>query len=449
MSEATPTTQRRDTVLVLLVIGALVLYAPGMLWGLPYATAADRVNPWGSDELAPLGPLAQVFHVVLHGGSAFDPRYPLLPYALQTLFMAPYLLWLRLSGGQHGFAMEYPFGLSDPVGSIAGLTLAARVSSLVMMAAVPATAYWTAKRVWGKRTGVFAGVCALLVYPFFYYARTSNVDAGGLLWTVLGVAAFAAILQDGLTIRRGVWLGIFAALSAATKDQNYAIFMALGLAAVALHLRDARRRGESLLVPPLAALGAAVFAYLLATGIVFRPSSFATHVNFILFHPGGTNGQSYYSAPATLGGYTQLLREYGAQIVSSVGVPMAIAGTIGVVVAAVRRPRTLLLALPVLALFLGVIAPVRFTRIRFVLPAAYLCALFAGVAMGALAGEGEKASGPAGARMPLPVRRIAARVAFALIAGWALLRGADLTYQNVQRFARCRGGLAATQRTAG
>jgi hypothetical protein len=48
--------------------------------------------------LLTLGAIAQVLHY-LHAGTKLDPRYPLLVYAVQFVFMAPYLAFLWLTGG--------------------------------------------------------------------------------------------------------------------------------------------------------------------------------------------------------------------------------------------------------------------------------------------------------------------------------------------------------------
>jgi hypothetical protein len=44
-----------------LALAALILYLLGITWGLPSATDPRRIWLWGSDELAPIGALAQVF----------------------------------------------------------------------------------------------------------------------------------------------------------------------------------------------------------------------------------------------------------------------------------------------------------------------------------------------------------------------------------------------------
>ena len=437
---------RQDSTPWILFLTALLLYAVGIFWGLPHATAPDRLSPWGSDELAPLGPLAQVYHVVFRGDSTFDPRYPLLPYAIQALFMAPYLGWLRITGGLGHFSTTFPYGLTDPVRSLAVMTLIARCSSLLLMAAVPALAWRTAAWLWDRRAAAFAGVFTLFLYPLSYYARTSNVDAGGLFWTALGLLVFAICLRHGLTRERAIQIGIVAALAVATKDQNYAIFLPVGIVLVILHVRTVREKARSEAVgptgatidrrawisSPLIALATAVVIYTLATGLLFRPDDFARHLNFILYHPGGQSGRSYFSTPATLVGYASLISAYVRHLADAMSWPLLILGAAGAGYAGWRSPRVLLLALPVLAVFIGVIAPVRFVRIRFVLPAAYTLALFAAAGLSALADtratkRDEKPARPQ--RIALALRATLAWLVFVGVAGWTTMRSVDLAQQ--------------------
>lgn len=412
-----------------LALAALVLYLPGIVWGLPSATDAQRIWPWGSDELAPIGALAQVFHVVLRGDSAFDPRYPLLPYLIQAAFMAPYLGWLRLTGGLQHFSSVYPYGLTDPVSSLAALTMVARLSSLLMLALVPAIAYLTVLRLADRRTAMVAGLFAMLLYPMFYYSRTSNADAGTILWTTLALFVVAGILRDGLRGRSAAWLGVFAALAISTKDQNYAIFVAVGLVIVAMHVHASRAAGRlrSAWVAPAIGLATSIAVYLVATGIIFRPDAFVRHVRFITEHPTGPggSGESYYSTPATLAGYASLTLSYAGHLIDSMGLPMALAALAGLGIAARRQPRILVLALPALAVLIGVIMVVRFARIRLAFPAAYTLALFAAIGVAAIAGWNARPS----AAPPGRARRGLAVIAIVAIAGWSAVRDIDLTWQ--------------------
>ncbi|MDH4045723.1 MAG: hypothetical protein OEW06_14835, partial [Gemmatimonadota bacterium] len=106
----------------------LLLYLPGIWWGVPFAVAPDRVQAWGSDELAPLGPVAELHSVFLaRAPRTFNPQYPLLQYLVQAVFVAPYLGWLFVTGRLSGPYTDYPFGLVDPATALMVFTLLARV----------------------------------------------------------------------------------------------------------------------------------------------------------------------------------------------------------------------------------------------------------------------------------------------------------------------------------
>jgi hypothetical protein len=110
---------------------------------------------------------------------------------------------------------------------------------------------------------------------------------------------------------------------------------------------------------------------------------------------------------------------YADLLSHSLGFPMALAGVAGLVAVGHRSPRTLLFALPLLAILVGVIVPVRFIRIRFVLPAAYVLALFAAAGVALVAAHLTRSRSG----------RIPAIGLVVAIAVWSLVRSIDLTYQ--------------------
>lgn len=424
-----PLTERRIS--LLLFAAALLLYLPGLWWGLPYATAANRIRPWGSDELAPLG-FGELYSVSLHPRPKFDPRYPLFHHVIQALAAGPYVLYLWLTGQISHFTPEYPYGLLDPVGALAVLTVLGRLPSLFMAAGVVVVAFRTAAILWDRRTGVLAGVAVLLIYPMFYYARTSNVDMPALFWTSLGLAVCAACLRDGITVRRAVWLGLLAALATATKDASYAAFAALVPMLAWWHARDARRPGTGWperWKAPLLGLVALVGVYVVASGLAIHPGRFVIHLRFIVHgSPWSPLRKAYGSTPTTLAGYVGVVRDTLAYLAEALGEPMLALALAGLVACAARRSRTAAFALPALGTLLGVILPVRFLEFRFVLVMAYSLALFAAYAVAS------------SLRSPSPLLRRSGQIGFVIACGWLLLLGADLTYQmlNDSRYEAAR-----------
>jgi hypothetical protein len=82
-----------------------------------------------------------------------------------------------------------------------------------------------------------------------------------------------------------------------------------------------------------------------------------------------------------------------------------------------RERRLLLWVLPAVGVFAGVILPVRFALLRFVMIITYVAAFAAAAALAR-----GWAARPAGVR-------IASRALFVVVAGWCALRGLDLTWQ--------------------
>jgi uncharacterized integral membrane protein len=264
-------------------LAAVILYLPGIWWGLPHATAPDRILAWGSDELAPLGPIAELYSVFTRSPK-INPQYPLFHYVVQAVFVVPYLLWLWLTGKLANPSVNYPYGLSDPVSALAIMTLLARAASLIMASGVVVVAYKTATILWDRRTGMIAGLLVLLMYPMFYYSRTSNVDMGALFWISLGLAIFAACLRDSLSPMRAAWLGLFAGLAMATKDASYAVFLMVAVVLVPRHigqqLQSKAGWWEACKAPSLGFL-TGVGIYSAASGLLFHPDRYFTHVRYV------------------------------------------------------------------------------------------------------------------------------------------------------------------------
>jgi hypothetical protein len=415
--------RRPEYVLAML---ALLLYGAGLWWGLPVATGPDRIHPWASDELAPLG-FGELYPTLLHAHTRFDPRYPLFHYVVLGVMAAPYLAWLWLTGGLAGASPVYPYGFHDPIGALQDLTVLGRLPSVVMGAALVAVAHRTAVLLCGARAGLAAGLLVLLVHPLIYYARTSNVDAAALFWIGLGVLVFVRILRDGFTARRAAWLGVWAALATGTKDASYAVFLPLGL--YLLGRQAWRPAGEREWRPLAAGLVSAASVYAIAGGLLINPVRYWQHVTFIVHgSPLSAMRQAYGATPATIAGYLTTARSLVAYTIDAVGaIPLA-ASAAGVLMAMRRAPGSGAIAASAASIVVLVIAPVRFVEYRFVLPIAYVVALFAGC--GFAAGFAARSRGT----------RVAVGVAFTAAIIVLALQAADLTIQTFtdSRYAAAR-----------
>jgi hypothetical protein len=396
---------------------AVVLYLPGIWWGMPY-DAPLRARPWGWDELAPLQSVTEVWGVFFAKNPSFNPQYPLMQNMVQAVLVLPYMLWLWLSGGLSTPGPTYPFGFVDPAASLAMTTLLSRFASVLMAAGTVVAAWRTATLLWDEATGRIAAVFVLTMSPMFFFGKTSNVDMGALFWTAMGLMVFAEILRDTLTTRRAILIGLYAALAPATKDANYSVFLVAGLVLAGVHLSRARQDG----VPPGTAIRplaigfvTALACYVMASGLIFRPSRFMEHLQWIT--DSGLDVPIRF--PATVSGYLGLGGRMLEVIAECLGGPVAALAAAGVVLCVARDRRAALWGLPAVGIPLLVLLPARFVFLRFLLPVAYVLALFAAAAVGAMR------------RAALQPLRALAPACVVVAAGWSLLHGADFVQQMI------------------
>jgi len=398
---------------------ALLAYVPAIWWGLP--GDAPPGLPLGTDELGPVGAVNELYGVFLAHHPHFNPQYPLLQYIVQIFFVAPYYAGLWLTGHVSYPSPSFPFGLDHPARELGVMTILARCPSLLMGAGTVAVAFRTGEVLRDRRTGILAATFVLLIYPMFYYSRTSNVDAGALFWTALGLCVYARILIDGDSTRRWCGFGLCAALATATKDPGYAAFLSAGAVLAYRRVRNAHRFREgavrALRLPMLAA-GLALLVYLVASGLVFRPSRYWGHVSYVTHGSGG--GAFYFRYPKTLDGYAAMLMETAKRLVDAMGAPLLICASAGLLLWLARSRRLLLWVVPALGVYLGVILPVRFTLLRFVLILVYILAFCAADVIGRGWGQ------------PSAWRRATAQGVTVLVVVWAAIRAGDLTHQMLR-----------------
>ncbi|MEQ1693224.1 MAG: hypothetical protein ABMA00_18175, partial [Gemmatimonas sp.] len=404
----------RSRLVVFLAATAWLL--PGIWWGLPQSTTEFVRRVWGVDELGPHGSLNAI-RAMLGFEGYVTPQYPLAHYFVQALLVWPYHLAMLLADN---------VGLPPQSDSLVVLVLLHRLPSVLMTAGTVTAAAVLIRRISGSASSSwFVAAAVASIVPLLYYARTSNVDAAALFWTTVALLPATSALRDGLTARRAMLIGLCAAAAIATKDQQYAFFAGLAIVLAASHVHRVRAGVETGAAWKAPVLGAvvAIGAYLLLSGALILPSWFAGHIAFIREgsaaaipqHLRGLIG-TYFEHPATIAGYSQVTVDTFTLVHSAVGAPIMVLALIGgVMLAKENRWMLALLLVPVLSLFAGVIVPVRFVLARFVLPVDLVCCLLAGVAI-------------AGALRVSRWRTIG-QFAAAGTVGWAVLRGADLTWQ--------------------
>lgn len=365
-----------------LALAAIVLYLPLIGWGLPHATTATRVKAFAVDELLPLDALAEMHNTFVVSKPDRNYGYPWWHYVGLAAVQAPYVAYLKLSGQLSGPLGAYPYGMQDPVTALRDLTLIGRLLSVLMGAGVVVLAYLFSRRLWDHGTGVLAACLTLLSYPHMYYSRVGNPDIGLVFWSALGLVTFAAILRDGLTVRRAVWLGIFAGLAMGSKDQAFPVFLPLGLALL-FRPYNVDAQGRYQVRPLVWGFVAVCASYLVATGMVVDPKRHILHVYYLFFDTSGVTWMPFYhpALPRTLDGTLEMLRRTGAGLDAMISLPVLIAAAMGALVVWRTAPRYLVLLLPLPSLFLILTYPTGTVGYRYLYPLTFLFDAFAAAAL--------------------------------------------------------------------
>lgn len=412
----------RDRTPFILGIVALGIYLPGIWWGLPHATHPLGTHGWDVDSVTGLQTLSELHNLFLENKADWWVAYPLFHYLVVGLAYAPYLAYLILSHGLKSSSAEFPYGLADPLGTLANLALIGRLVTTLMASGVVVATYLIGRTAWDKRTGVVAAVAMMLATPMFYYARTGNLDVPVLFWTSLGLLVVARSCATGFTIGRAVQLGAFAALSVATKDQAYGAWLGGLLLMVIVHYRQ---EIASTILPrtdrwkaPLAMLLSGGVVYGVASGLAINPSRFFAHIWFLVYFKQTFPNvvQSDILRPVTPMGYLLLTSDVLQALVLAIGPALLLLGLMGLVITWRSSLFTRVLLAMALTHILLVIWPIRHMQYRYSLfLVLVLAVLSAPVLSMGLRGQ--------------PVKK--AITIFAAIASfiWLGARGMDLTYQ--------------------
>ena len=96
---------RSNPIMVGVVALSLFLNVYGVWWGLPFPAppswdVARSDFYWTHDSIGPVGPLFVVYHMLKQSSDMQILRqYPAFHYFVLFALYAPYMLWLKLSGG--------------------------------------------------------------------------------------------------------------------------------------------------------------------------------------------------------------------------------------------------------------------------------------------------------------------------------------------------------------
>jgi len=364
-ARATPADWALRLALGVLLAASLGLNAWGLRWGLP------NVHSWAPDEIIPaqvLEGLEQRF-----SGGWWNP-YPPLHFYLMAAAYAPTLV------SQAGRVEVSPTSVAYE-----RLFVSGRALSPLMGAGIVLLLYLCGVELGDRLAGLGAGLVTALGATFVYYSKFANFDVPYCFWSSLALLSFLRLLRAPTL---GAALGYSAASMAAilTKDQAYALFV-LPWLAVVVRLGLARRQegagspagvvaDRRLLVP----VAASVLLFVLVHNLAFNLEGFVAHVRNIT----GPLGEGLEMVPPGLAGQAGLLLLSGRLLAFALGLPaalLALAG-LGLALADPRRHwRWLAILLLPVSYHLFFSSVVRYAYDRFVLPAALVLALFAGLAL--------------------------------------------------------------------
>lgn len=361
---------------VLLCLLALFLYSPGINWGLPIATSAERIQVWAQDDISPLGPLAETYNTFFQRVNNRWLPYPLGHHFFLTIVYSPYLLFLMLIGKFNEPNAAYPYGLSDPVATFRWLTILARLVSIGMAAGILVSAYNIGRILWDKESGLIASIILLLTYPMMYYSKTANLEIPSLFWTSLALLIYVKILSDGMNVKRAAWLGLFTALSVATKDQTAGVFFLPLLFLLLRHLKSHKQRESTAWMPPLAFIGTGLAVYVLFSGLAFDSARYFSHLNWLLYKNASIYAEYLELFPSTFVGAFGLLGEMLRVHFWIFGPLLLFAGLTTMIYVSIResaRP----LVLPVVSYILTFVFLIHYFKIRYAMPMIFIFSLFA------------------------------------------------------------------------
>ncbi len=404
---------------------ALMLYAPGFWWGTPRATAADRVQSWGVDDVTPLGPLAEI-HNIIHPKPDRNLGYPLMHPFLVAGAYSPYLGFLWATGSFSRPSATYPFGLANPVTSLRVLAGIGHFLSVLMALVVVLSAFDAGRVLWGSQTGTLAALFAMTSFPMFFYARTGNVDMAVLCFTAVALAATARVMVGPLTAPLAIVLGAGVGFALGTKEPSVASFLSLPF--FLFPLQWGRLGGSARLgswsfwrTPALTALAAFV-AFGLGSGLLVDHERFFAHIAFMRGRVAESRvGEVAFvtTYPFTWSGHVALVGRLASLLMDSMTLPGLLLAGAGIV-ATLRKEKTqALFLLPALTYIAVLFLSARIAQLRYMMPVAFTLSFFAAraVTLGWNASNGVIRWGSA------------ALASVGLLLG--LGRGVDLTYAMV------------------
>lgn len=363
-----------------LILLGLILYLPGINWGLP------AVVSWSQDSIAGARTLGAVEGWPRNWQGRYPPAHFLL---LDSLYRPLNNLWQA-----RGDLIVDPHTgektLREPQAPKVGLRiLIARLASVAMAIAAGIGLWAASRRLLHDRTAAFLAAAAFMIgADFAYFAHLDNVDVPSICWLAWSLFFYVRLLQAH-RLRDAALLGVFAALAVGTKDSVAGMFPGMALVLFVNHILMQRRDPNGrpslggALWQPHWLVGIATFGLLLLiiNGAFVNFEGYAARLRYWLDPP----PESLHAQQLRYGGVVGLLGATIWYAASAVGWPMLAAIVASTVYALLRLPRLAMICLvPPLGYFLIVLVPIDFVYARFLLAPLALLSILVGAAAAAL-----------------------------------------------------------------
>lgn len=366
----------RRWLLFALVSACLILYLPGVRWGLP------AVHSWSQDSIGGLRTLG----AVAGWPADWQGRYPPLHYLILRGVYEPVLRHWQATGilsfdHETGQAVFQP-----PHHERIGLLLL--VSGLVSVAMGVATivGIWkTALVATRDELASFMAAASFMIgADFTYFSKLSNVDVPSVCWFVGSAYFYLRALSSGAW-KDCALLGLLGSLAISTKDSLAGVYP--GMAAVLLAAEFFRQRKNTTitrsfvkaLLRPAWLVGLAFFIvpYLWVNGVFHDPDAYARRMSYWL----DVNADTLHGRQMKYDNSLNLLRATLHHAASAVGWPMLAALIASCVYTAWRRRGLfLVLFVPCLSYYIIVIERMDFVYARFLFPMLLLLSITVGCA---------------------------------------------------------------------
>lgn len=339
-----------------LCVFVLFLFSfPGLYWMVP--TITDRLESY-----QPL----QALKFFATRGQAFHKYGPFPNFVLASFYGVTLAIWHFMGDLKPPYS-TYPFGFANPLKQMSLLIVEGRI---VFMALCLWSAYLLVKRMARLSSSwllIAAVSVALIASNYNYNAILSSTrpDALMMVFGTLFMVVYLDSVFDGLTLRRGMILGLCAVCAVSSKELIYAMFV---LPVLFLIIRAALGKD------PVIHTGKLLLRWTLTTGLI----TFGAYalVNIVYAPHTWVARMRYWSSgegldPSIWGSYNAAtnLRNGLLCALDNLGVGGAVLVAAAAIALLVWRPRfSLALSMPALSFVLFAIAQIHYTEIRYFMP---------------------------------------------------------------------------------